>query len=229
MSLVINKSEKQDDAAAPPPQTLRGHLLNQSPEFIFKVLVIGSSGVGKTTFLRRLTGVANDPAVQPTVGIDYFVHSCRPSADGQPVRLQLWDTAGQERFRSLSQAFYRGAIGFIVMFDRTSAASFLDLQYWLEQIKLHAWSSRSVVMIVGNKSDCAASVDSRHAEEFALHNQLAYAETSAQDGQNVEESIALLVGRMVESVERLGLEWHGSMTTTTNEQHEKSEKKGCCS
>ncbi|KAK8726252.1 hypothetical protein OTU49_010169 [Cherax quadricarinatus] len=109
-------------------------------DYLIKFLALGDSGVGKTSFLYQYTEGFFQQQFISTVGIDFREKRLIYRGDGagrsQGVHLQLWDTAGQEKFRSLTTAFYRDAMGFLLLFDLTNEQSFLDIRSWLEQLKV---------------------------------------------------------------------------------------------
>ncbi|KAK7501124.1 hypothetical protein BaRGS_00007609 [Batillaria attramentaria] len=138
MASATNDSKWQKDAA------------DQNFDYMFKLLIIGNSSVGKTSFLFRYADDSFTSAFVSTVGIDFKVKTV--FRQDKRVKLQIWDTAGQERYRTITTAYYRGAMGFILMYDVTNEESFNAVQDWCTQIKTHAWSNASVVL-VGNKCD----------------------------------------------------------------------------
>jgi small GTP-binding protein len=157
----------------------------------FKVVVVGTSGVGKSSIIRRL--VQNDfrEGGAPTCGADFHTYSCAAGAD--TVRLQIWDTAGQERFRAISRSYFRNAVGAILVYDITSAASFDEVADWLAE--LHALALPNAhVLLVGNKSDLEAArqVGQGQVREFAERNHIEALETSARSGRGVREAFARL-------------------------------------
>ncbi|XP_037932391.1 ras-related protein Rab-27A-like [Teleopsis dalmanni] len=119
------------------------------------------------------------------------------------IHLQLWDTAGQERFRSLTTAFYRDAMGFLLIFDVTNEKSFLEIANWLEQLRMHAYSEDPDVVLCGNKCDLESARVVSHQQVCALADRynLPYIETSACTGLNIRQAIELLVGRVMERME----------------------------
>lgn len=119
------------------------------------------------------------------------------------LHLQLWDTAGQERFRSLTTAFYRDAMGFLLIFDLTNERSFLDVQNWIEQLKCHAYCDDPDIVLCGNKSDLERNrvVSEFRARQFAERHNLIYLETSAYTGENVRRSIDVLVEKVMNRME----------------------------
>ncbi|VDN12623.1 unnamed protein product [Dibothriocephalus latus] len=126
---------------------------DQNFDYMFKLLIIGNSSVGKTSFLVRYAEDNFTSAFVSTVGIDFKVKTV--FRQDKRVKLQIWDTAGQERYRTITTAYYRGALGFILMYDITNEESFNAVRDWVTQIKTYSWDNAQVVL-VGNKSDLAA-------------------------------------------------------------------------
>jgi small GTP-binding protein len=153
----------------------------------FKFIVIGSSGVGKTAILKRLVDDVFSTESQSTIGVEFLATNI--DVDGQSVKLQIWDTAGQERFRSIAKAYFRSAIGVILVFDLADRKSFDDLNQWLNDI--HALCDpNAVVTLIGNKLDLVPQrkVSQGEANNFAQMHQLTYLETSALGGDNVQDA-----------------------------------------
>ena len=151
----------------------------------YKFIVIGSSGVGKTAILTRLVDHVFTGESQSTIGVEFIATSI--NVEGSVFRLQIWDTAGQERFRAIAKAYFRSAIGVMLVFDLTDRKSFDDLNGWLNDVHAHC-DPNVVVTLIGNKSDLENSrkVSESEARAFADLHQLQYLETSALDGSNVE-------------------------------------------
>jgi small GTP-binding protein len=152
----------------------------------FKFIVIGCSGAGKTSILRRLVDGKFVKGNQSTVGIEYFTYVT--TIDGKTVKMMIWDTAGQERFYTIAKAYFRGALGVVLVFDITDRKTFDQLPRWLRDSRMEADPHCSVIL-VGNKSDLAAerSVSNEEAQAFANKHELKYIETSALDGTNIQE------------------------------------------
>lgn len=152
----------------------------------FKFIVIGCSGAGKTSIVRRLVDNKYVKGTQSTVGIEYFTHIA--TIEGNTVKMMIWDTAGQERFYTIAKAYFRGALAVILVFDITDRKSFDQLPRWLRDARVEADPHCSVIL-VGNKSDLGDQrvVSTEEAEDFATQHELTYLETSAAENQNIEE------------------------------------------
>ena len=135
-------------------------------KYNFKFIVIGASGVGKTSLLSRLIDGQFSPENQSTIGVEYL--STVIEVDGNPVKLQIWDTAGQEKFRSIAKSYFRHAVGVILVYDITSRQSFDDLSFWLNDVH-SLCDPNAAVTLIGNKLDLASSraVTTSEATAFA--------------------------------------------------------------
>jgi len=183
-------------------------------DYLIKFLALGNSGVGKTSFLHRYTEHTFNPRFISTVGIDFREKKITwrgPRSEvmdkqgrSQRIHLQLWDTAGQERFRSLTTAFFRDAMGFLLMFDLTSDQSLMSTRDWLDQLTTHAYTSSPDIVLCGNKVDLEEirSVTSDRAKEMASELGLPYYETSAATGEGVDEAIEALLALVMARIER---------------------------
>jgi small GTP-binding protein len=158
-----------------------------SSAYSFKFIIIGSSGVGKTAILKRLVEDTFSLESQSTIGVEF--DSTVIEVDGQQVKLQIWDTAGQERFRSIAKAYFRNAVGVILVFDIAERKTFDEVNMWLNDVH-SLCDPTAVVILIGNKTDLAQErvVTLAEAEQFAQHHQLTYLETSAMNGTNVREA-----------------------------------------
>ncbi|XP_036096272.1 ras-related protein Rab-8A isoform X2 [Molossus molossus] len=119
-------------------------------DYLFKLLLIGDSGVGKTCVLFRFSEDAFNSTFISTIGIDFKIRTIE--LDGKRIKLQIWDTAGQERFRTITTAYYRGAMGIMLVYDITNEKSFDNIRNWIRNIEEHA-SADVEKMILGNKCD----------------------------------------------------------------------------
>ncbi|KAK0395505.1 hypothetical protein QR680_001314 [Steinernema hermaphroditum] len=177
---------------------------DQNFDYMFKLLIIGNSSVGKTSFLFRYCDDSFTSAFVSTVGIDFKVKTV--FRGDKRVKLQIWDTAGQERYRTITTAYYRGAMGFILMYDITNEESFNSVQDWCTQIKTYSWENAQVVL-VGNKCDMederVISLD--RGRQLADQLGLEFFETSAKENINVkavfEKLVEIICNKMAESLD----------------------------
>ena len=161
---------------------------------IYKVVLIGDSGVGKTNIISRFTDNTFELNTKSTIGVEFRTRTME--VGNKLIKLQIWDTAGQERYRAITHAYYRGAHGVILVYDVTSIESFNHLSKWLEEIKYHATNAK--LIIIGNKIDMKhlRMVRMEDAVEFAKKHGCVYMETSALNGDNILEAYEY-IGKMV--------------------------------
>lgn len=181
-------------------------------DYLIKFLALGDSGVGKTSVLYQYTDGKFNSKFITTVGIDFREKRLVYRASGldgapgrgQRIHLQLWDTAGQERFRSLTTAFFRDAMGFLLLFDLTNEQSFLNVRNWITQLQTHAYCDSPDVVLCGNKSDLEAQRVVREEEARALAERygLPYFETSAANGTNIGPAVEALLDLIMKRMER---------------------------
>ncbi|KAM6918869.1 RAB3A, member RAS oncogene family, a [Xenentodon cancila] len=177
---------------------------DQNFDYMFKILIIGNSSVGKTSFLFRYADDSFTPAFVSTVGIDFKVKTIY--RNDKRIKLQIWDTAGQERYRTITTAYYRGAMGFILMYDITNEESFNAVQDWSTQIKTYSWDNAQV-LLVGNKCDMDDErvVAAERGRQLSEQLGFEFFEASAKDNINVKQTFERLVDviceRMAESLD----------------------------
>lgn len=155
-------------------------------ELLFKVMLLGDSGVGKTCLLTQFRdGRFLSGNYITTVGIDF--RNKVVVVDDTSIKLQIWDTAGQERFRSVTHAYYRDAHALLLLYDVTNKTSYDNIRAWLSEIREHA-NEDVVIMLLGNKSDCGTErvVKREDGERLAQEYKVPFMETSAKTGLNVE-------------------------------------------
>ncbi|XP_070512675.1 ras-related protein Rab-37 isoform X2 [Cardiocondyla obscurior] len=155
-------------------------------DLLFKVMLLGDSGVGKTCLLTRFRdGRFLSGNYITTVGIDF--RNKVVNVDDTPIKLQIWDTAGQERFRSVTHAYYRDAHALLLLYDVTNKTSYDNIRAWLSEIREHA-NEDVVIMLLGNKSDCGTErvVKREDGERLAQEYKVPFMETSAKTGLNVD-------------------------------------------
>lgn len=154
-------------------------------DYLYKVVLIGDSGVGKSNLLSRFTRNEFNLETKSTIGVEFATRSIQ--ADGKTIKAQIWDTAGQERYRAITSAYYRGAVGALLVYDISKQVTFKNVERWLAELRENA-SPNIVIMLVGNKSDLRhlREVPTEAAKEYSEKNTLSFIETSALDSTNVE-------------------------------------------
>ncbi|KAF0309819.1 Ras-related protein Rab-35 [Amphibalanus amphitrite] len=196
-------------------------------DHLFKLLIIGDSGVGKSSLLVRFAENMFSGNYITTIGVDFKIRTM--NIDGQKVKLQIWDTAGQERFRTITSTYYRGTHGVIVVYDVTNGDSFGNVKRWLHEIQQNC----DVVdrILVGNKNDSPDRkvVLTEDAQRFSDQMGIRLFETSAKDNINVDEMFEAITRQVLESKKRQKEEQSNANNDTINirRQHTKSKKK-CC-
>ncbi|KAH9930834.1 GTP-binding protein ypt1 [Fomitopsis serialis] len=169
-------------------------------DYLFKLLLIGDSGVGKSCLLLRFAEDNFTDSYLSTIGVDFKIRTIE--LEGKTVKLQIWDTAGQERFRTIAAAYYRGAHGIVVVYDVTDTESFDNVKGWLTEIERYA-SETVKKLLIGNKSDLVEkkAVEYNTAQEFANQIQIPFIETSAKTAANVEEAFIVMSRQIKDSVD----------------------------
>jgi small GTP-binding protein len=166
-------------------------------DHLFKILMVGDSGVGKSSLLLRFTDDTFSENFISTIGVDFKIRTV--NLEGKVIKMQIWDTAGQERFRTITSSYYRGAHGVILVYDVTDQVSFNNARQWLTEIERYACGN-VVKLLVGNKSDLTTKrvVSQSTGKEFADQFQLPFIEASAKDGSNVKQAFMTLVQTIFE-------------------------------
>nr|XP_032642067.1 ras-related protein Rab-18 [Chelonoidis abingdonii] len=163
-----------------------------------EILIIGESGVGKSSLLLRFTDDTFDPELAATIGVDFKVKTI--SVDGNKAKLAIWDTAGQERFRTLTPSYYRGAQGVILVYDVTRRDTFVKLDNWLNELETYCTRNDIVKMLVGNKIDKEnRAVDRNEGLKFARKHSMLFIEASAKTCDGVQCAFEELVEKIIQT------------------------------
>jgi Ras-related protein Rab-11A len=205
-------------------------------DYLFKVVLIGDSGVGKSNLLSRFTRNEFNLDSKSTIGVEFATRSI--NVDGKTVKAQIWDTAGQERYRAITSAYYRGAVGALLVYDIAKHATYVNVTRWLKELRDHA-DSNIVIMLVGNKSDLKhlRAVPTEEAKAFSTENGLSFIETSALDASNVESAFQNILTEIYRIVSNKALESSQdvikpsggeSITVTPSLDNSTAQKGGCC-
>ena len=212
-------------------------LEDENYDLIFKIVLIGDSGVGKTNILSRYINNEFSLATQSTVGVEFGSKIIKKN--GKVIKLQIWDTAGQERYKSITSAYYKGSKGAFVVYDITRKTTYDNIDKWIGELKTNG-SEDVLIMLVGNKSDLEdkREVITEEVEKKAQEQKLAFCETSALNGKNVEYAFENLINEILKKVEKekineakqLSESKAITLETADKNQNEKNskKKKKCC-
>ncbi|KAM0054588.1 putative small GTP-binding protein [Helianthus debilis subsp. tardiflorus] len=164
-------------------------------DYLYKVVLIGDSGVGKSNLLSRFSSNKFSLDFKSTIGVDYATR--RIQLGGQIIKGQIWDSAGQERYRAMTSPYYRGALGALIVYDITRKVTFENVERWLRELRDHT-DQDIVVMLAGNKADLAhlRAVQTDEAKAFAEREHMFFMETSALEAINVEKAFTQLLSRI---------------------------------
>ncbi|CAN8257250.1 unnamed protein product [Cochlearia groenlandica] len=203
-------------------------------DYLVKLLLIGDSGVGKSCLLLRFSDDTFTTSFITTIGIDFKIRTVE--LDGKRIKLQIWDTAGQERFRTITTAYYRGAMGILLVYDVTDESSFNNIRNWMKNIEQHA-SDNVNKILVGNKADMDESkraIPTAKGQALADEYGIKFFETSAKTNLNVE-SVFLSIAKDIKQrltetdtkVETQGIKI--TKQDTASSSSSTAEKSACCS
>lgn len=176
-------------------------------QYLFKIIIVGDSGVGKSSILNRYTKDVFNFDMKATIGVEFNTKNVTVY-DKINIRAQIWDTAGQERYRAVTQTYYKGAYGALLVYDVSKPASFTNAEKWLNEMREHADEGLCVIL-VGNKSDLRSSdlpevVRTEDAEDFAKKHGLGYIESSAKANANITQAFELLVQNIYDTKKAAG-------------------------
>ncbi|XP_016341390.1 ras-related protein Rab-25b [Sinocyclocheilus anshuiensis] len=205
---------------------------DEAYNFVFKVVLIGESGVGKSNLLSRFTKNEFSHDSRTTIGVEFSTRTVQ--LNGLTIKAQIWDTAGLERYRAITSAYYRGAVGALLVYDISKHLTYESAERWLKELYDHA-DPHIVVMLVGNKTDLSAvrTVPTEDAKDFAEKNGLLFMETSALESVNVEAAFNTVLTEIHKKVSSKEVT-RGSINAVTLSQPKaaaddaQEEKKACC-
>ncbi|MBA0860054.1 hypothetical protein Goshw_013513 [Gossypium schwendimanii] len=177
---------------------------NQKIDYVFKVVLIGDSAVGKSQILARFARNEFSLDSKATIGVEF--QSRTLVIEHKSVKAQIWDTAGQERYRAVTSAYYRGAVGAMLVYDISKRQTFDHIPRWLEELRGHA-DKNIVIILIGNKSDLEnqRAVSTEDAKEFAQKEGLFFLETSALEATNVEAAFLTVLNEIFNIVNKKNL------------------------
>ncbi|KAK8622683.1 hypothetical protein V6N13_117589 [Hibiscus sabdariffa] len=206
-------------------------------DYLFKLVLIGDSGVGKSNLLSRFARNEFNLESKSTIGVEFATRSIR--VDDKVVKAQIWDTAGQERYRAITSAYYRGAVGALLVYDVTRHITFENVDRWLKELRNHT-DSNIVIMLVGNKADLRhlRAVSTEDAKAFAEKENTYFMETSALESLNVENAFTEVLTQIYHVMSRKALEVGDdpaalpkgqTVNVGTKDDVSAMKKLGCCS
>ncbi|KAL6516444.1 Ras-related protein RABA2a [Orobanche gracilis] len=206
-------------------------------DYLFKIVLIGDSGVGKSNTLSRFTRNNFCLESKSTIGVEFATRTLQ--IEGKTVKAQIWDTAGQERYRAITSAYYRGAVGALLVYDITKRQTFDNVQRWLRELRDHA-DSNIVIMMTGNKSDLhhLRVVTDQDGQNLAEKEGLSFLETSALEAHNIEKAFQTILTEIYHIISKKALVAQeataaavvpGQGTTISVSDAPGNVKGGCCS
>ncbi|RAL41485.1 hypothetical protein DM860_010279 [Cuscuta australis] len=179
----------------------------ESVDYLFKTVLVGDSGVGKSNLLSRFAKDEFHLDSKPTIGVEFAYKNVR--VGGKAIKAQIWDTAGQERFRAITSSYYRGALGALLVYDITRGVTFENVRKWLVELRQFG-SPEMVVVLVGNKSDLgnpsSRQVETEDGKRLAQLEGVSFLETSAMENVNVEEAFLEMITKIHEVMSQKRLE-----------------------
>ncbi|KAJ8761930.1 hypothetical protein K2173_006532 [Erythroxylum novogranatense] len=236
--LVFISSLKKYKEKTGGQKAMAGYRAEDDYDYLFKVVLIGDSGVGKSNLLSRFTRNEFSLESKSTIGVEFATRSL--NVDGKVIKAQIWDTAGQERYRAITSAYYRGAVGALLVYDVTRHSTFENVERWLKELRDHT-DPNIVVMLVGNKSDLRhlVAVSTEDGKSFSEREALYFMETSALEATNVDNAFSEVLTQIYKIVSKKAMEMgqNGNATTVPSKVEKIDVGKdvtdvkrvGCCS
>ncbi|KAL4474715.1 hypothetical protein ABPG72_002308 [Tetrahymena utriculariae] len=205
-------------------------------DHLFKLVIIGNSGVGKSSLLLRFSDDQFNESYLTTIGVDFRFRTL--PIDQKQVKLQIWDTAGQERFRTITSAYYKGADGIVMVYDVTSENSFQDIdKFWISEVESYA-EKNVELLLIGNKSDLDRQVSTQSAQEYAKSKNMEFFECSAKTSDSVQQAFLTLARKLMNKKEQLnkpkqyapqgGPSQPRQNQSLSNRNNVQKQDRGCC-
>jgi len=202
--------------------------------YLFKVLILGDSFVGKTNMLKRFLNDEFDMNTKETVGVEFGSKNFILGEKEDIVKAQIWDTAGQERYRSVTKAYYKGAKGALLVYDITRKATFENIDNWLIDLRTNA-DKDILILLIGNKSDLidTREISEEEARTKAEQYNIAFLETSAKTGDNINKAFSQLIEEVYKAnisllQSNVEIEENNGDGINLVEKKDQTKKNGCC-
>ena len=202
-------------------------------EMMFKVVLVGDSFVGKTNIMSKYLKDEFHEDSKATVGVEFG--SKQFTIEGHEIKAQIWDTAGQERYKAITSAYYKGAKGAFVVYDITRKSSFESIDKWVNDLTAAA-DKKITIVVIGNKSDLEdqRQIPKEKGEEKAAKLEVAFLETSAFSGENLDKAFELMMNEIYKKCHEEMLAENdleiieGGKDINLNKNNESTPKKTCC-
>ena len=193
-------------------------------DYIFKIVLIGDTSVGKSCLLTRFADDQFTDNYVTTIGVDFRFKTM--IVMDKIIKVQVWDTAGEERYRSITNAYYRGAEGILIVFDLTNEESFKSIQNWINEVTV--FTGKDVIIIcLGNKSDLKSEISKNTIDEFKKKTNLEIFNVSAKTGEGVEEAFKHIIELLIKkNMEKKGINSINLNSNNNNINEKKNES--CC-
>ena len=205
---------------------------DENSEMMFKVVLVGDSFVGKTNIMSKYLKNEFHEDSKATVGVEFG--SKQFNIEGHSIKAQIWDTAGQERYKAITSAYYKGAKGAFVVYDITRKGSFESIDKWVSDLTAAA-DKKLTIVVIGNKSDLEdqRQVTKEQGEEKASKLEVAFMETSALSGENLDKAFEMMINEVYkkcheEMLSENDIEIEGGQDINLNKKNENTESKKCC-
>ncbi|THU58704.1 hypothetical protein C4D60_Mb03t17220 [Musa balbisiana] len=216
---------------------MAGYRAEDDYDYLFKLVLIGDSGVGKSNLLSRFTRNEFNLESKSTIGVEFATRSI--TVETKVLKAQIWDTAGQERYRAITSAYYRGAVGALLVYDVTRRPTFENVSRWLKELRDHT-DPNIVVMLIGNKSDLRhlVAVLTEDGKAYAERESLYFMETSALEATNVDNAFQEVLTQIYRIVSKKAVEAGDDATSSVPSKGERInvkddastlKKRSCCS
>ena len=195
---------------------------------LFKLILIGSSNVGKTSIIKQLTSHEFNDNFISTIGVHFYTKNLL--IDDKKIQFLIWDTAGVEKFKSVTKNYYKTSNVCIIVFDVTDKQSFEDVFEWLNFYKENCNENNNKIFLFGNKIDknLERSVNAEDVDDFCKRNNLIYYETSAKDGKNINDVFKNVGMKLIEEFNDGNEKENNNNLNLNNKQNEENEKFFCC-
>lgn len=201
-------------------------------DYLFKVLMIGDSGVGKSSILLRYTDDVYDEDMAATIGVDFKLKRTT-GPGGERINMTVWDTAGQEKFRAITSSYYRGSHAIVLVYDVTKRQTFEHIATWLKEATDQCTNPDAIKVLIGNKVDCEDGdrcVDREEGVEFARDNKMLFFECSAKTKIGIFQAYDEILRKILEtpSLRQDGSQLKSSSSSSTNLSDQNQAAGGCC-